>query len=87
MVIALLHEDLIKVHIEKDTLEQLEKSSDVRKTIFYNITVGVNVMGVESYQQVAAWLLTVPEKKLKKLTAEDVMKGAGNYIDDTGYLV
>ena len=65
MVIALLHEDLIKVHIEKDTLEKLEKSSDVRKTIFYNITVGVNVMGVESYQQVAAWLLTVPEKKLK----------------------
>lgn len=83
----LLFEDLISNHVEKDTLEELNKSSDVRKLIFNNLTVGVNVMNTKSYQDIAAWLLTVPEDELKKITLEDVIKGVGNYIDKTGYLV
>jgi len=47
----------------------------------------VNVVGTEVYQDIAAWLLKVPEDKLKKITVEDVMKGVGDYVDRTGYLV
>ena len=87
MVVMLLHEDLIKMYIEKDTLERLEKSSKVRRIIFNMLTVGTNVMNTESYNDVAAWLLTVPEEKLKEVTMKDVVSGAGNYIDESGYLV
>lgn len=83
----LLHRDLILNHVEKDTLRELEKSSRVRKVIFDGLTVGVNVIDTEVYQNIAAWLLTVPEEKLKKITLEDVVKRIGNYIDETGYLV
>lgn len=83
----LLFEDLISNHVEKDTLEELNKSPDVRKVIFNNLTIGVNVIDTEAYQKIAAWLLTVPEDELKKITLEDVVKGVGNYIDETGYLV
>lgn len=83
----LLHEELILSHIEKDTLEEFEKSSDVRKTIFNNMTIGVNVVDMKAYQDVVAWLLTVPEEKLKEITFADVIKGVGNYMDGTGYLV
>jgi hypothetical protein len=82
-----LFEDLIWNHIEKDTLEKLKKSSKVRKLIFKNLTIGVNVIDTDAYQNVAAWLLTVPEEKLKMITLEDVVKEVGNYIDETGYLV
>lgn len=83
----LLYKDLICNHIEKDTLERLLKSSKIRKTIFDNLTVGVNVVDTAAYQDIAVWLLTVPEEDLKKITLEDVLKGVGNYIDETGYLV
>ncbi len=83
----LMHRDLILNHIEKDTLEKLEKSSKVRNVVFNGLTVGVNVVGTEVYQDIAAWLLKVPEDKLKKITVEDVMKGVGDYVDRTGYLV
>ena len=86
MTILLLHEDFIKIHIRKDTLEQLEKSSNTRRKLFDIITVGVNVVSVESYQKVASWLLTVPEEKLRKITIDDVLAGAGHYIDESGYL-
>lgn len=83
----LLHEDLILNHVEKDTLKKLKKSSRVRRTIFKNLTVGVNVVNTDVYQNIAAWLLTVPEEKLKTITLEDVVKEVGSYIDETGYLV
>lgn len=83
----LLYEEMIWNHIKKDTLEELKKSSDVRKLIFNKLTVGTNVVDMNAYQDVASWLLTVPEKKLNKITLEDVIKGVGNYIDGTGYLV
>jgi ASC-1-like (ASCH) protein len=83
----LLHEELILIHLEDDTLEELKKSSDVRKIIFNKLTVGVNVRDMSAYQDVAAWLMTVPEEKLKKITIDDVLTGVGSYIDATGYLV
>lgn len=83
----LLHEEMIWNHIKNDTLEELKKSSDVRKTIFNKLTVGMNVVDMCAYQDVATWLLTVPEEKLKKITIGDVVKGVGSYIDATGYLV
>lgn len=83
----LLHEEMIWNHIEKGTLEELKKSSDVRKVIFNKLTVGVNVVDTNAYQDVASWLLKVPEENLKKITLEDVVKGVDSYIDTTGYLV
>jgi hypothetical protein len=84
---TLLCRDLIINHVEKDTLEKLEKSSSTRNVIFDMLTIGVNVVGTEVYQNIAAWLLTVPEEKLKTITFGDALKGAGDYIDETGYLV
>jgi hypothetical protein len=83
----LMHEYLIWNHIEKDTLEKLNKSSEVRKVIFSNLTVCVNVIDTDVYQNIAAWLLAVPEDELKELTFEDVVKSVGSYIGETGYLV
>ncbi len=81
------YKGMVLVHVEKDTLEKLEKSSNMRKIIFDKLTIGVNVVSTESYQNVAAWLLTVPEEKLEEMTFEDAINGAGNYIDETGYMV
>ena len=78
--------ELVSGHLKEETRKQFEKSSDVRRIIFEKITVGVNVISVEVYQNIATWLLTVPDEKLKKLTIEDVTKGAGEYIDESGQL-
>lgn len=83
----LLHRDLILNHIEKDTLEKLEKSSKLRNLVFDNLTKCVNVVSTEAYQNIAFWLLTVPEEKLEKITFADVIKAVGEYIDETGNLV
>lgn len=45
------------------------------------MTVGRNVTGTECYQNIAEWLLAVKEVKL------DVVKGVGEYIDESGYIV
>jgi hypothetical protein len=82
-----MHRGAILNHIEKDTLEKLEKSSRVRNVIFNELTVGVNVVGTEVYQDIAAWLLKVPEDKLKTITFRDAVKAVGDYVDRTGYLV
>lgn len=86
-MICLFFEGLVRNHLNKDTLEKLDKSSNMRKTIFNNLTLGVNVVSVGIYQDVAAWLLTVPEEKLKELTIEDVIENVGDYIDNSGYLI
>lgn len=86
-MICLFFEGLVRNHLNKDTLEKFDKSSNMRKTIFNNLTLGVNVVSVGIYQDVAAWLLTVPEEKLKELTIEDVIENVGDYIDNSGYLV
>lgn len=78
---------LVYNQLETDTRKQLEESSEVRRITFEKITVGVNVIGTDVYQKIGAWLLTVPEKKLKKLKIKDVVKGAGEYIDESGSLV
>ena len=83
----LLFRDLIWNHIEKDTLGKLRKSSRVRKLIYDNLTIGVNVVGTDVYQNIATWFLTVPENKLRKITLEAVIKAVGNYIDESGNLV
>lgn len=82
-----LFPELVYSRLEEDTRKQLETCSEVRRTIFEILTVGINVKSVEVYQNVAAWLLTVQEENLKKITLEDVEKGVGEYIDCTGYLV
>lgn len=76
---------LVYNQLETDTRKQLEASSDVRRIIFEKITVNVKVNDMSVYQKIG--VLTVPEKKLKKLTIEDVEKGAGDYIDESGPLV
>lgn len=78
--------ELVSGHLKGDTRKQLEKSSDVRRIIFERITIGVNVTSVEVYQNIVTWLLTLPEKRLKEMTIEDVTKGAGEYIDESGRL-
>lgn len=83
----LIHRDLVVNHVEKDTLEKLEKSSKIRNLVFDALTIGVNVVGTDAYQNVAAWLMTVPEEKLTTITFADAINGAGDYIDTTGYLV
>jgi TRAP-type C4-dicarboxylate transport system permease large subunit len=83
----LLYRDMMWNHVEKDTLKKLRNSSRIRKLVFDNLTIGVNVVGTDVYQNIATWLLTVPENKLRKITIEDVMKAVGNYIDETGNLV
>lgn len=68
--------------LEDETRKKIEESSDVRRKTFELITVGAKVSDMGVYQKIAVWLLTVPEKKLKKLTEKDVEKGVGGYIDD-----
>jgi len=86
MFVALFPE-LIYGHLKEDTRKILESSSDTRKIIFEKITVGANVISVDVYQNIAEWLLAVPEDNLKKITFEDVEKGAGKFIDESGRLV
>lgn len=76
---------LVYGRLEENTRKEIESSSYVRKTIFETLTVGVNVRDTDVYQELAVWLLKVPEEKLKKLTVEDVIEGIGEYID-CGYL-
>lgn len=78
--------ELAYVHLDENTRKQLESSSEVRKETFERIIVGTNVLSVEVYQSIAAWLLKVPEENLKKLTFEDVENGAGKCFDESGYL-
>ena len=78
---------LVYGRLEENTRKEIESSSDVRKTIFERLTVGVNVKDTDIYQELAAWLLKVPEEKLKKLTVKDAIKGVGEYIDMSGHLV
>ena len=85
MFVALFPE-LVYGYLKEDTRKLLESSSDIRKIIFEKITVGVNVTSIEVYQNIAKWLLTVPEENLKKITFEDVENGAGEYIDGGGIL-
>lgn len=77
---------LVYGRLEDNTRKEIESSSEVRKTIFERLTVGVNIDNTDTYQKLATWLLNVPEEKLKKLTIEDVIKGIGEYRDLTGYL-
>lgn len=84
---AALFPELVYGYLKVDTRKILESSSDGRKIIFEKITVGVNVISIEVYQNIAEWLLTVPEENLKKITFEDVEKGAGEYIDGNGVLL
>lgn len=77
---------LVYGRLEENTRKEIESSSDVRKIIFERLTVGINVRDTDIYQELAAWLLKVPEEKLKKLTVEDVIAGVGEYMDMTGYL-
>lgn len=77
---------LVYGHLKDDTIRQLESGSEVRRIIFEMLTIGVNVIGTDVYQDVAAWLLTVPEENLKTITMEDVIKGAGEYVDESGRL-
>jgi hypothetical protein len=77
---------LVYSRLEDDTRKRMESSSDVRKTIFEKLTVGVNVYNTDIYQKLAIWLLNVPEEDLKKLKMEDVIGGIGEYIDTTGHL-
>jgi hypothetical protein len=77
---------LVYGRLEENTRKEIESSSDVRRTIFEWLTVGVNVHDTEIYQKLAVWLLNVPEDKLKKLTVEDVIGGVGEYMDTTGHL-
>lgn len=79
--------ELIYGYLNEDTLGELENSSEVRKSIFGKLTVGVNVTSIEVYQDIAVWLLTVPEEELKEITMEDVIKEVGEYVDTSGYLV
>ena len=78
---------LVYSRLEENTRKEIESSSKVRRIIFEKLTVGVNVKDTDIYQELAKWLLTVPEKKLKKLTVEDTIKGVGEYIDMSGSLV
>lgn len=78
---------LVYGYLKEDTMKMLESSSDVRKIIFEKITVGTNVISIGVYQDIAEWLLTVPEDNLKKITFEDVEKGAGKFFDESGRLV
>lgn len=82
MAFMAMFPELVYNYLENDTKKNLEKSSDVRRIIFEKVTVGIKVTDIEVYQKIAAWLLAVPEKRLKKLTIEDVEKGVGGYIDD-----
>jgi len=86
MFVALFPE-LVYSYLKEDTRKALESSSDVRKITFEKITVGTNVVSVNVYQNIAEWLLTVPEDNLKKMTFEDVEKGAGEFVDESGRLV
>jgi hypothetical protein len=80
MVFMAMFPELVYGILEEKTKEQIEKSSDVRKIIFETITVGVKVNDTDCYQKIADFLLKVPEKKLKKLTLEEVEEGVGGYI-------
>ena len=79
--------ELVYDALKKDTQEKFESSSDVRKIIFERLTVGINVTGIDVYQELAEWLLLVPEKKLKTLTVDEVIKGVGEYRDLSGTLL
>lgn len=81
------HERAIWRYIENDTLEELKKSSNTRKAIFNVLTIDTNVISLRAYQDIAAWLLKVPEDELKKITLEDVIQEVGGYIDKTGCLI
>lgn len=81
-----LFPELVYDRLEENTRKEIESGSDVRKTIFERLTVGVNVNDTDVYQKLAVWLLKVPEEKLKKLTLEDVIGGIGEYMDMTGHL-
>lgn len=73
--------ELMHGYMNEDTLKAFENSSEVRKMIFDKLMVGVNVVSVEVYQYISAWLLTISDEELKELTMEDVIKGVGKYID------
>ena len=77
---------LVYIRLKDDTRRRLESGSEVRRIVFENLTIGVNVIGTDVYQDVAAWLLTVPEENLKTITMEDAIKGAGEYVDESGRL-
>lgn len=77
---------LVYGRLEDNTRKEIESSSEVRRIIFERLTVGVNIDDTDVYQKLAEWLLNVPEKKLKKLTVEDVIKDIGEYRDLSGYL-
>ena len=78
---------LVYGRLEECTRKEIESSSNVRRTIFENLTVGINVSDTDSYQKLAEWLLKVPEKKLKVLTMDEVVKGIGEYRDFSGQLI
>lgn len=78
---------LVYGRLEENTMKELESSSNIRRTIFERLTVGVNVDDTDIYQKLAEWLLNVPEKKLKTLTIDDVIGGIGEYRDLSGHLL
>lgn len=78
---------LVYGRLGDSTRKDIESSSNIRRVIFEKLTVGVNIGDTDIYQKLAEWLLKVPEKKLKKLTVEDVIKGIGEYRDLSGQLL
>lgn len=85
MTFVAFFEGAVNIHLDEKTINDIEESSYVRKTIFYKLTVGVNINDLCIYQRLADWLLAIPEKDLKTLTMEDVVKGiGGEYWDDSG---
>ena len=78
--------ELVYGRLEENTRKEIESSSDVRRIIFERLTVGINIKDTDIYQELAAWLLKVPEEKLKTLTIDEVVKGVGEYMDMSGNL-
>jgi len=79
--------DLVWNHVEDESVKDKIENSPVLHNIFENLVIGVNVVDISYYNDIAKYISGFTDEEAKNLTYGDVIKNVGEYYDSSGALV
>ncbi|MDD3474440.1 MAG: hypothetical protein PHP08_00870 [Candidatus Dojkabacteria bacterium] len=82
-----LFSGMVDIHVRNiETIHKI-RDSEILSKVFDNLTIGVNVVSLESYNDIAEYISKLSIEEAKKITLSDVINNIGQYIDNSGRLV
>jgi hypothetical protein len=80
---------MLYVHLSDETKKAI-LANRIRKRLFENLLLGVNLFSLEDIERVAKGVLQIPEPRLKNITRPEFMRSSlhgVDFIEESGYLV